>query len=164
MTRWLARIAVGVALLFLAIQLVPYGRDHENPAVTQEPAWDSPATRQLAVVACFDCHSNLTRWPWYTNVAPFSWLVQSDVDEGRSALNFSEWDEPQSELDEIVEVILEGEMPPLQYRLMHSDARLSDGERRQLADGLTNTLATSPPPGGDAGEGEDEEGSEAGED
>ena len=66
-----------------------------NPPVTQEPKWDSARTRQLAADSCFDCHSNLTKWRWYSNVAPMSWLVQSDVDGGRAALNFSEWDKPQ---------------------------------------------------------------------
>ena len=60
---------------FLLIQLVPFGRDHTNPPVVQEPNWDSPATRELAQRACFDCHSNETVWPWYSNIAPVSWLV-----------------------------------------------------------------------------------------
>ena len=60
---------------FLLIQLVPFGRDHTNPPVVQEPKWDSPATRELAKRACFDCHSNETVWPWYSNIAPVSWLV-----------------------------------------------------------------------------------------
>jgi hypothetical protein len=58
----------GLVLGLLAIQLVPYGRDHTNPPVRREPAWDSPTTRALAVRACFDCHSNETHWPWYTHV------------------------------------------------------------------------------------------------
>jgi hypothetical protein len=107
--------------------------------------WDARRTRALAVDACFDCHSNLTGWPWYTNVAPMSWLVQRDVDEGREVLNFTEWGRPQGEIDEIGEVVLEGEMPPVQYTLIHPGAKLSDTERRQLADGLRSTIASSPP-------------------
>jgi Haem-binding domain len=131
--------------LLVLIQFVPYGRDHGNPPVTAEPVWDAPRTRALAVDACFDCHSNLTGWPWYTNVAPMSWLVQRDVDEGREVLNFTEWGRPQGEIDEIGEVVLEGEMPPVQYTLIHPGAKLSDTERRQLADGLRSTIASSPP-------------------
>ena len=74
-------------LFLLAIQLIPYGRAHANPPVLAEPAWDSPATRDLAVRACFDCHSNETVWPWYSNIAPVSWLVQRDVDGGRNKAN-----------------------------------------------------------------------------
>lgn len=66
-------------VLLLAIQLVPYGRDHTNPPVVAEPAWDSPATRALFVRACADCHSNQTVWPWYSHVAPVAWLVAHDV-------------------------------------------------------------------------------------
>jgi mono/diheme cytochrome c family protein len=63
--------------------------------VQAEPAWDSGRTRVLAQQSCFDCHSNLTKWPWDSNIAPFSWLIQRDVDSGRSALNFSEWNNVQ---------------------------------------------------------------------
>jgi hypothetical protein len=89
-------VSVGAAVVLFALaQAVPYGRNHENPPVQAEPIWDSPRTRQLAKRACFDCHSNETTWPWYTNFAPFSWLAYNDVTGGRSALNFSEWNRPQ---------------------------------------------------------------------
>jgi hypothetical protein len=84
-------VLIGLGVLgFTAIQLVPFGHDHANPAVVKEPAWPDPQTRQLAQRACFDCHSNQTSWPWYSNIAPVSWLVQRDVLEGRQRLNFSE--------------------------------------------------------------------------
>jgi len=89
--RWRFRVGLGLPLVFLALQLVPYGRDHVNPSKVSEPAWDSPATRALAKQACFDCHSNETEWPAYARIAPASWLVQHDVEEGRAVLNFSEW-------------------------------------------------------------------------
>ncbi len=130
-------IFVGVLVL---IQLVPYGRDHKNPPVQQEPNWDSPRTRELAVGACFDCHSNETEWPWYSNVAPFSWLIQRDVDEGRQRLNFSEWGRGRQAVREIGEVVQEGEMPPWQFRLMHSSGRLSAQEKDELINGLAATL------------------------
>lgn len=69
-------VAVAVVVLFVAIQLVPYGRDHSNPAGGRRIAWDSPRTQRLMTGACMDCHSNDTQWPWYSNVAPISWLVQ----------------------------------------------------------------------------------------
>ena len=83
------------------------------------------------MTSCGDCHSNLTRWPWYTSVAPASWLVQRDVDEGRGALNLSELGRARVELDEIAEVIREGGMPPLQYRLIHRDARRFPSRRER---------------------------------
>jgi hypothetical protein len=125
-------IVVGFGL----IQLVPYGRDHSNPPVVQEPEWDSPQTRELAFRACFDCHSNKTTWPWYSSVAPVSWLVQRDVDEGRRHFNFSDWGKRRAEGDEMAEVVSEGEMPPWFYLPLHPRARLSEAEKQALIQGL----------------------------
>jgi hypothetical protein len=144
-------ILVSVGCLLLA-QLVPYGRRHTNPPVANEPQWDSPQTRELARVACFDCHSNETVWPWYTNVAPFSWLIQRDVDEGRQHLNFSEWKGLTARrLSEIPEVIQEGSMPPLQYTIIHPDAVLSSTQKQQLIQGLQNSLKLTLIWGSDSG-------------
>ncbi len=136
-SKWIKWGLVGSVAVLLLIQLIPYGRAHDNPPVLAEPAWDSPSTRSLAVRACYDCHSNETVWPWYTNVAPFSWLVQHDVDEGREKLNFSEWGDV--DVDELAEAVLEGEMPPFYYGWMHSAARLGADEKTALAGGLEAT-------------------------
>lgn len=127
---------------FLLIQVVPYGRNHSNPPVTGEPNWDSPQTRDLAQRACFDCHSNETVWPWYSNVAPISWLVQHDTEDGRESLNFSTWGHggEGDELDEISEVIAEGEMPPAVYLMTHPEAKLTAAEKQALMDGLEATV------------------------
>lgn len=137
----------GAALVALAlvIQLVPYGRDHANPPVTGGPPWDTPRTRELAERACYDCHSHETTWPAYASVAPFSWLVQRHVEEGRGELNFSTAD-PGHEAHEAAEVVADGEMPPGYYTLLHPTARLSEAERGELEAGLRATF------------GEDEEG------
>lgn len=136
------RIAAASMAVMAAIQLVPYGRDHDNPPVGREPVWDRAETRALAGRACFDCHSNETTWPWYANVAPVSWLVQHDVDEGRVALNFSEWDRTFEEAEESSETVREGEMPMAVYVWMHPAARLDPAERERLARGLELTLGT----------------------
>jgi hypothetical protein len=149
MRRWLVRGVIAVAALFLVAQVVPYGRDHSNPPVRREIRWDSQRTRELAMGACGDCHSNLTNWRAYSNIAPASWLIYSDVKGGREHLNFSEWDRPQGEGgDEIVEVIEEGSMPPLAYKPLHAEARLSVSERAELVQGLRRTLARDPAIGG----------------
>ena len=127
-------------VLGVLFQAVPYGRDHTNPEVRAEPNWDSTRTRELTVRACFDCHSNKTEWPWYTNVAPFSWSIQNHVDEGRAAVNYSEWDRPQDEASESAEEVREGGMPLWYYTLLHSDASLSDTEKQQLVEGLVATF------------------------
>ena len=82
----------------------------------------------------------MKRWPLYGYVAPVSWLVYSDAMEGRSRLNFSEWNRPQSGAGEIVEVIQEGEMPPAIYLPMHPSAQLTSAEKQQLITGLSNSL------------------------
>ena len=138
--------ALSLLGLFALIQLVPYGRAHDNPAVVQEPNWDSPQTRALAQRACFDCHSNLTTWPWYSNVAPISWLTQSDVNGGRRALNFSDWGAShEADPDEVAEAIRSGSMPPFYYTPAHPRARLTTTEKEALIRGLLATYAASPP-------------------
>lgn len=124
---------------FLLIQLVPYGRNHTNPPVVQEPAWDSPQTRTLFMCACADCHSNNTVWPWYSNIAPVSWLVYRDTMEGRQKFNVSEWHRPQ-EGEEAAETVIKGEMPPLIYLPTHPQARLTAAEKEQFIRGLQTTF------------------------
>jgi hypothetical protein len=141
--KWWSRIVLGLLGTFLAIQLVPYGRDHTNPPVTREPTWDAPETRVLAKQACFDCHSNETEWPAYATIAPASWLVQHDVNEGRAVLNFSEWTRPQEEAKEAAEEVREGEMPPAAYTMVHAHARLNAADRDRLAQGLAKTLGAA---------------------
>jgi hypothetical protein len=129
----------GIAI-FVLFQFLPYGRDHINPPKSSEPIWDSPQTRQLAKEHCFQCHSNETEWPWYSNIAPASWLIYKDVAEGRQRLNFSEWDRNPGQLEEIVGSIQEGEMPPIQYWLAHPDSLLSASQKQQFIQGLQNTI------------------------
>lgn len=143
--NWIKRLIGfgGVVIVggFLLIQLAPYGRNHDNPPVVSEPNWDSAETLALAERACFDCHSNETTWPWYSNVAPISWLVQHDVDEGREHLNFSTWGQggEGEESGEMAEVIAEGEMPPPVYLITHPEARLTNAEKQTLMAGLRDT-------------------------
>jgi len=133
-------VSLSVLGVFLAIQFVPYGRNHSNPPVRSGPSWDSARTEALARRACYACHSNETAWPWYSHVAPMSWLVQSHVDEGRSHLNFSEFDRPQKDADEAAEEVAEGQMPLSEYRWMHAEARLNARETADLVRGLRATL------------------------
>jgi hypothetical protein len=142
----LLRFAVVAVIGFGALQLLPLGRPSDNPPVRKEPVWPSAEARALAVRACFDCHSNETKWPWYAHVAPVSWLAVHDVDEGREHLNFSEWDRPQKEAHEASEELLEGEMPLSIYLPLHPEARLTDTEKKVLADALQIVGATATRP------------------
>ena len=121
--------------LFLGLQVLPVGPDPGNPPVTARPPWSSEA-EAVFERSCAACHSNETRWPWYSHVAPASWLVRRDVAEGRHELNVSRWERDDGEADDAVEAIVDGTMPPRRYLLMHPSARLTDEERRVLADAL----------------------------
>lgn len=128
-------VLAGMALLLL-VQLVPVPRT--NPPVESD-AVAPDDVKGLLRRACYDCHSHETVWPAYSRVAPASWLVASDVSEGREKLDFSRW----GALDaaalaklskKIAKEVGEGDMPPLTYRLMHGKARLTDPEKARLAD------------------------------
>ena len=139
--RWIPAATVVAVVGFALIQLVPY-RVH-NHAVVQEPPWDSPRTRTLAVAACYDCHSNQTRNHWYEHVAPVSWWINNHVQEGRRALNFSTYD-PSSHRggDDLARKVQNGSMPPSYYTWLglHANARLSAADRAALAAGLQATF------------------------
>jgi hypothetical protein len=146
--RSLFRLILFLVVVLGLIQLIPYGRDHTNPRTVQELQWSSPATRTLAENGCFACHSNLTKWPWYTNVAPLSWLATRDVNDGRAKLNFSEWQRPQEvNLQQVVDAIRGNGMPPREYRLIHKEARLTATQRQQLELGLVASWRKDPPGG-----------------
>ena len=134
------RLLVGALATFAAIQFVPYGRDHANPPMGAEPEWDSPRTRELFMNACGDCHSHATRWPWYTHVAPSSWLVMHDVMEGREHFNISGWPAGSRHADDAAHELEEGEMPPGIYTPLHPEADLGPGERDDLLRGLRATF------------------------
>ena len=141
----LGKILLGALILLVLAQAVPYGRDHANPAATSQLKFADAGTEALFRDACADCHSDDTDWPWYSNVAPVSWLVENDVKEGRGILDVSRWDRAQASIDEVVEVLAEDEMPPLQYKIPHGDARLSQAERARLAEGMRRSYEADPP-------------------
>jgi hypothetical protein len=129
--RWI--LLTGLAVV-AAMQFVPVARS--NPPVEADvPA--PPNVRAILRHACYDCHSNETVWPWYTRVAPFSWLVVRDVREGRAELNFSTWDRLSARqqikhLQESWKEVAAGEMPPWYYVGIHPDAMLSLEDRAAL--------------------------------
>ena len=129
---------IGLSIL---IQFIPYGKDHVNPPIISEVKWDSPKTKSLFMKACADCHSHETKWPWYSNVAPVSWFIYHDVEEGREHFNVSAWgNQEENEGNEAAETIEKGEMPMKVYLLAHPEARLSADEKKSLIRGLKNTF------------------------
>jgi hypothetical protein len=145
-------IIIGVCVvLFLAIQLIPV--NHTNPPVVTQVKWDSPQTQALFERACADCHSNQTTWPWYSKIAPVSWLVMRDVSEGRQRWNISDLAGTQntsqfereggSGVGEVREAIESGEMPMSIYTMMHPTANLTAAEKQALITGLEATVSAT---------------------
>jgi hypothetical protein len=128
-------VAVGLRWGWIALQATAPRRS--NPAVDAAEALDAravpPPVLDVLRRSCFDCHSSETTWPWYASVAPMSWLVVSDVNDGRGQLNFSRWNvvnpyDRADLLDKMCELVTDRTMPMWQYRLAHPSARLSDAE------------------------------------
>lgn len=137
--RRLVPYGIAVVVVFGGLQLLPFGHI-DNPPVSAEPAWPSPQVRQLAVRACFDCHSNETSLEWFDRVAPASWIVADHVKGGRQSVNFSEWDRRQrsDDLDDLDEVVEDGDMPPRDYVWLHREAKLSEAEKQTLIQAFTD--------------------------
>ncbi|MEO6628952.1 MAG: heme-binding domain-containing protein [Aquihabitans sp.] len=144
---WFKVILVGLGVFFL-MQLVPYRVD--TPPARDEPAWDSPNTRALAVRACFSCHSNETKVLPFEKIAPIQWYIANHVKEGRAALNFSEWNTAAGgEAHDAWEAVGDG-MPPSYYTYfgLHKESKLTPSEFQELTDGLKKTIAADPPAAG----------------
>ena len=130
--------ALAAVVVFVLIQLVPYGRSHGNGPVIAEPAWPSTEVRSLMVSACFDCHSNEVSYPAYSNIAPLSWLVAEHVKDGREALNFSNFKAGTEAAGNVIETISERSMPPPYFTRFgrHPQAKLSKAEISTLLTAL----------------------------
>ncbi len=140
MKKIILYLAIAAVVVFGLIQLVPFGHDHTNPPTVSEPKWVNPEARALVKEHCFQCHSNETAWPWYSNIAPASWLVAMDVKEGRQAFNFSDWQANPGEVDEMVQEIQSGGMPPIQYWIFHPSSKMNDQQKQQLIQALEQSI------------------------
>ena len=137
--RWV--LLIGVALLALAQVVRPA---KTNPTIDQSLALEAhmnvdPKVAAILDRACADCHSNKTRWPWYSHVAPVSWFVIDHVNHGRSHLNFSEWGrydkaKQRDLLEGTCELVREGGMPLASYLPLHHEAKLSQDDKKAICD------------------------------
>jgi hypothetical protein len=139
MKKKLKWVLAGGLVVFGALQL--FNPSPANPPVKKDfiAAAHPPAAVAAAIrAACYDCHSYETVWPLYSRIAPVSWLIASDVNEGRKHLNFSDWPaEPNrvaKQLDRINEVVDYKEMPLKKYTLLHPAARLTEAQRKAILD------------------------------
>ena len=126
------RVAVAFSLVFVGMQFVPIGTKQRNatPAgeSTRLPKLADPKVSAVLDRSCGDCHSNHTRWPWYSRTAPVSWILYRDVSKGRAKLNFSNWQQKTGTANarmEICDAVMDGDMPLRGYTLLHPDAKLS---------------------------------------
>lgn len=132
--RTIKVIFVLFILVVIGIQFIPV--ELTNPPVTGEI--NAPANIQnILNRSCYDCHSNQTKYPWYSRVAPISWLIDSDVTNGRKHLNFSEWEQydvrkKRNKLEEIKDEVRGGEMPLDIYIYLHPNAQLSVDDKIQI--------------------------------
>lgn len=138
-SKWWFKVVIVLFVILVIIQFYPYGRDHNNPPVTNQVQWDSDFTKETFYNACADCHSNETKWPWYSNIAPVSWLVQSDVEKGRRHFNISLAD-GMGEAGEAYEEVERDNMPLPIYLPLHSEARLDNDQKQKFIAGLKATF------------------------
>ena len=137
------RILIALLIVFIGIQFI--SAEKSNPPVTGAMVFPQDV-KSIIQRSCLDCHSNETVWPWYSSIAPVSWLVSKDVAKGRKKLNFSEWDSytdkrQRHKLKEILEEIDEGEMPMPIYTFIHSDATLTDNEKEIIRNWVNSLTA-----------------------
>ena len=132
MANRVTKSLLALFVLFVAIQIVRPART--NPPVDSAQTLEAhvevpPNVEAILTRACADCHSNRTRWPWYSSVAPVSWLVVNDVNEGRRHLNVSDWEQRHrhegSPFDEMCKQARDGEMPPWYHWPIHPESRLT---------------------------------------
>ncbi len=136
--KWLL---AALLIVFVLLQFTNPART--NPPVIRDMAADNPPPPEVAAMlrsACYDCHSDETRWPFYSHIAPISWTVASDVREGRQHVNFSEWpQDPKAaakKFEHMSDEVDDGDMPLAKYTLIHRDARLTDAQKKQLVQWL----------------------------
>lgn len=132
--KW-GQITLGVLVVsFVGIQFVPVAA-MENPA-SQPPLQEPPEVVAILKRACYDCHSHEVRWPWYSRIAPVSWLVARDVVEGRKGINFSEWPEDEEDRafsrEQTWDSVESGEMPLWFYLPVHPEANLTEADKAVL--------------------------------
>ena len=134
MTKWMKKLGFGLIAVLIVAQFVPVAR--VNPTERGQPA-ASAEVQAILQRACYDCHSNETQWPWYSQVAPVSFLIARGVREGRRELNFSTWNRYEErrktrKLKEIAEQVEKGKMPQWYYVSLHPDAKLSATDRELI--------------------------------
>jgi heme-binding protein len=130
--------SLGAILIVMQFFRIDKTNPPVDPTLDMMNAVQAPnEIKQIIKTSCYDCHSNESTYPWYTNVAPVSWWVKGHINEAREEMNFSEWGSftlkrKDHKLEELVEEIDEKEMPLTSYLILHGEAKLSSEQRSQL--------------------------------
>ncbi len=134
-------ILIIVGVVIVVLQLIPIERN--NPPIQTQINWDSEFTKATFYKACADCHSNETKWPWYSYIAPISYLISYDVTTGRYHFNISEIND--DERDEAAREVRKGAMPMAVYLPLHSEANLNEADKLKFIEGLIKTFGDEDP-------------------
>ncbi|HSB11510.1 MAG TPA: heme-binding domain-containing protein [Blastocatellia bacterium] len=137
--KWTGISLIVVLVVIQAIRPAKTNPEVDEARTVQAHTSISPEVSAILERSCYDCHSSKTTWPWYSQVAPVSWLLVRDVNQGRRELSFSDWARLDArraarKLQEICEQVEKGEMPMSSYVLLHPDAKLSDSDKQLLCD------------------------------
>jgi hypothetical protein len=150
--NWIKRIAIGLLLVFVGIQFIQPDKNNQSMDMTNDISkvvTVPDSVHALLKVSCYDCHSNFTNYPWYSNIQPVGWWLKDHIDEGKQSLNFSEfaalkpqpggrYSTPQAlqdhKLEEVAEMVEEGEMPLQSYTIIHRDSKLTDAQKKMITD------------------------------
>jgi hypothetical protein len=154
--KWIKRIAIGLLLVFVGIQFIQPDKDNQSMDMTNDISkvvTVPDSVHALLKVSCYDCHSNFTNYPWYSNIQPVGWWLKDHIDEGKQTLNFSEFAalKPRPggrysttqalqdhKLEEVAEMVEEGEMPLQSYTIIHRDSKLTDTQKKMITDWVTS--------------------------
>ncbi len=144
MKRNKKKIVIILIILLIWIQFIPkkYNKSSVIPPSDFMSVFDAPEDiQEIITTSCYDCHSNNTFYPWYNKVQPVAWFLEGHIDEAKEVLNFSTFGaysrrRQKTKLKSIISQIMDDEMPLTSYKLMHSDAKISEKEKQFLKDWL----------------------------
>ena len=142
----LKKIGIGLVIILVLMQFKQIHKTNPEYVESEDFITITQPSKEVATLikaACYDCHSHQVKFPWYSNIAPISWMVEHHIEEGREHLNFSKWasydaKKADHKLEECIEEIEEGKMPMKSYVVMHSEAKFSKEQQKLLIDFFKN--------------------------
>ena len=145
--RVIKKTLLGLLVVFIIIQFIQPARNKSDQVLPTDLAKTFQVPEKvhgILISACYDCHSNNTKYPWYSRIQPFGWMLANHIGKGKAELNFSDFGSYSkrrqiSKMNGIANSVKEGAMPLSSYRVMHKEARLSKEEKALLIDWAIKT-------------------------